>query len=651
MIRWITEYLPKRVGAIGITFFLFFLLLLVGCGRSSTAVSPPPTINSQPVPTDVLETLSRLQDRAVPMADPVQLTAQLRGIDAPRTVADPKIYTVGDVESFWYAELNSNQSVQTEAELVYQSEALSMWVEVGKEVDQAAVVTAAEQIESDILPTMRAIFGEEWRPGVDGDVRIHILHLGDLGGVAAAYFAVKDEVVTAVNPFSNQREMLYINLSSMQPGTGLYLGTVAHELQHLIQWSNDSNEEAWLGEGLSELASELNGFPANRQATYAARPDIQLNNLSQEPDVVSAHYAAATLFTLYLYDRFGQDFMQAVVQHPKNGLAGITAVLTQFGYDFSAEDVFADWLVANYLSSVGRGEGVWQYDQLQIPELARTEYGRFPQSQSSSVSQFGADYIQINSNKPVTVVFTGTQQVPLVGGLSPRSGDFFYTSLPADASDMRLTRAFDLRDVTEATLSFWTWYEIEEGWDYGYVMVSTDNGRRWQLLATESTTTDNPLGNSFGAAYTGKSGSGDVPIWIEETADLTPFVGQEILLRFATITDGAVTKAGFVVDDIAIPEIGFLDDAEAENGWLQEGFMRSTAVLPQTFSVQRLLLSDDNIQVEQLSLDEKQQGRWTFPMNDQVDTAILILSGQTPITREAAVYQYKIITATPQEEE
>ncbi len=150
------------------------------------------------------------------------------------------------------------------------------------------------------------------------------------------------------------------------------------------------------------------------------------------------------------------------------------------------------------------------------------------------------------------------------------------------------------------------------------------------------------MGNSFGAAYTGKSGRGDVPIWIEETADLAPFVGQEILLRFATITDGAVTEAGFVVDDIAIPEIGFFDDAESENGWLQEGFVRSTAVLPQTFSVQRLLLSDDALQVERLVLNENQQGQWLFPMDNQFDTAILILSGLTPITRETAVYQYKI---------
>ncbi len=209
---------------------------------------------------------------------------------------------------------------------------------------------------------------------------------------------------------------------------------------------------------------------------------------------------------------------------------------------------------------------------------------------------------------------------------------------------MRLTRAFDLTNVATANLSFWTWYEIEEGWDYGYVMVSTDNGRTWNILKTESTTTDNPQGNSFGEAYTGNSGGGDAAIWIQETADLTPYAGKEILLRFSTITDGAVTEAGFVVDDIAIPEIDFFDDAETETGWTEEGFLRSTAVLPQTFLVQRILLSDNDIQVERLQLNENQQGQWIFPMDNQVDKAILIISGLTPITRETAVYEYEIFS-------
>ena len=622
--------------------FAFILLFFVGCSALPTAVSPQPTVNPHSASTEAVDSLTVLQEAIIPERDPVLLTSQLRGIDAPRTATDVETYAVGDVASFYYSELDSSQTLQTDAELLYQSDALSMWVEVGERVDVDDLIVGAQRIETEILPTTRAVFGEEWRPGVDGDARVYILHVGDLGGVAAAYFAVKDEVVTAVNPYSNQREMLYINLSTMKPGTDRYLGTIAHEMQHLIQWHTDRNEDSWLGEGLSELASELNGFPANREDNYAHRPDIQLTTMNHDPAVVSSHYAAATLFTQYLYDRFGQTFMEAVVQHPENGLQGIEAVLAEFGFAASANEVFGDWVVANSLTSLGRGFDVYQYARLQIPELERTEHGRFPLTETATVHQFGADFIQINNEALVTVVFTGTQQIPLVNAV-PASGEYFYASIAADASDVHMTRAFDLGGVQQATLTFQTWYDIEEGWDFGYVMASTDNGRTWTLLKTESTTLDNPFGNSFGEGYTGVSGNGEMPIWVTETADLTPYVGQAVLLRFSTITDGAVTHAGFVVDDVAIPEIGFFDDAETENGWLQEGFMRSTAVLPQKFLVQRILLSEDDVQVEQLPLNENQQGQWFFPMDNDFDTAIIIISGLTPFTRETATYQYSIL--------
>ena len=44
--------------------------------------------------------------------------------------------------------------------------------------------------------------------------------------------------------------------------------------------------------------------------------------------------------------------------------------------------------------------------------------------------------------------------------------------MPGDKSDMTLTGAFDLSGLTQATLSFQTWYDVEEGWDYAYVTVS-----------------------------------------------------------------------------------------------------------------------------------------------------------------------------------
>ena len=105
---------------------------------------------------------------------------------------------------------------------------------------------------------------------------------------------------------------------------------------------------------------------------------------------------------------------------------------------------------------------------------------------------------------------------------------------------MTLTRAFDLTGLSQATLEVWLWYDIEEDWDYAYIEVSTDAGQTWDILRGQYTTDSNPNGNSFGHAYSGKSGSADeAPDWVEEEIDLAPYVGQEILLRFEYITDGA----------------------------------------------------------------------------------------------------------------
>jgi bacillopeptidase F (M6 metalloprotease family) len=50
-----------------------------------------------------------------------------------------------------------------------------------------------------------------------------------------------------------------------------------------------------------------------------------------------------------------------------------------------------------------------------------------------------------------------------------------------------------MRSLEQATLRFNTWFEIEEGWDYGYVAASTDGGATWTALRGDHTTASNPV--------------------------------------------------------------------------------------------------------------------------------------------------------------
>lgn len=156
----------------------------------------------------------------------------------------------------------------------------------------------------------------------------------------------------------------------------------------------------------------------------------------------------------------------------------------------------------------------------------------------------------------------------------PYSGANEWWSGMGNELDLRLTRVFDLTGVTSAHLSFMTWYDIEKDWDYGYVEVSTDGGTTWTSLPSSLTTNDNPNSQNFGNGITGSSGG-----WVPASFDLTPFCGSEIQLRFRYWTDVAAQGAGFCVDDLSIPEIGFFDNVESGNqaGWVTSAGPNSTS--------------------------------------------------------------------------
>ena len=620
------------------------LLVLVLCACNSPT-SPPPPLDRHPPTANAHDLLTELEDISIPPRDLAALTERLGGSGPiPRTaVTEPTPYQVGDVDTFWYKDQDAGTNVTVEAELYYRSDELYMWFEEGMRVRDAELAEAVQFLEEQLLPTHRAFFGTENRPGIDGDPRVHILHLEEIGGIAAAYFNSADGYVQAVNPYSNEREILYISMKSRDLGSDEYFGSVAQEMQHLIHQNTDPNEAAWLNEGMSELSLHLNGLNPDREADYAAHTDIQLTNLTYERELVSAHYAAAFLFTNYFRELYGESATQALNQNPGDGLQGFNQLLEALATGLSADDFFADWLVANYLVSIERPTGVWSYETVDLPALELAEdHRRFPTEVSGSVAQYGADYIRLRGDEPLRLDFTGSQRVPLLA-TSAHSGSALWSTLPADKSDMTLTGRFDLSGLTSATLSFWTWYEIEAGWDYAYLAVSTDTGISWQLLETAAMTRDNPQGNSFGPAFTGISGGGVAPVWIQQEADLTPFAGHEIMIRFEYVTDDAIHLTGFAVDDVAIPELAFSDEMEsAASPWFGLGFVRHENHLPQRYRLQLIYLGDEAIRVERLTLAEDNTGSWSIDLGQDFDEAILIIAGLTPVTSQAAAYQYTI---------
>lgn len=611
--------------------------------------TPSPFITRVPLPQEAAETERLLEITDIPVRDLHDLAIRLRGVpaDTPRTVNPEGApdYPVGTRRLFNVSNVDTDEQFQIYARLEYKTDHVYMWVEEGVNFDRDALVAAADRFERETYPTNRAFFGSEWNPGVDNDPHLSILHARNLGDTVAGYYSSADEFVRAVREDSNEMEMFYINVENVTIGDEFYHGVLAHEFQHMIHWYNDRNEETWVNEGFSELAMLLNEYSTGGSDwAFAMQPDTQLNSWPEGPGTASANYGAAYLFTTYFLDRFGASATQALVNHQENGFRSVDAVLADLETGMTHVDLFGDWVIANILDNPDLDDGRYGYEQIDPPRpdiIATYRPRDYPVFERGNVHQYAADYIELQGEQPLLLRFRGSTQVGLLD-TSAHSGRYMWWSNRGDDSDMTLTRRFDLSGVRSATLKYWVWYDLEEDWDYAYVEVSTDGGKTWKILTTPSGTDYNPNGNSFGWAYTGRSG-GETAQWIFEQVSLDNYCGQEVLIRFEVITDDAVNRPGLAIDDVAIPEIGYASDFEADGGgWESGGFVRHANVLPQRWLIQMILFGPITARVQRLQVDEDQAGEWLIPLDAQTDRAIIVISAHAPVTTEPATYEYEI---------
>jgi len=536
--------------------------------------------------------------------------------------------------TFWVTDVATGERRETTARLRVQTEHAALWVEEGVWHDVRQLEEAGILFETRVYPTTRAAFGSEWTPGVDNDPHIHILHAAGLGEGVMGYTSGRDEFPSALYPWSNEAEMIAVSMEGVQVGSPAYQALLARQFQRLIQWYRDRNEERWVKEGLAELAVHVNGLDTGAlERPYLEHPDTSL--VGWDYAEAAPHRGASYLFATYFHERLGDEGTRALVAQQLNGAAGFDATLAELGTDFTFEELFAEWLAANYLGN-GEPERGYATLDLELPALAAI-YEDYPVAVESSVQQYGADYILLRSDDDLRVQFTGATVTPLLNVL-PHSGRTFWWSNRADESLTTLTRAFDLSGVERATLTYWAWYDLEPGYDYVTLEISSDGGEQWQMLSTPSGTDANPHGNNPGWGYTGYSEG-----WVREEVDLTPWVGGEALVRFAYLTDEAVTGAGFVLDDVAIPEIDYADDVEAgEGGWQAAGFVQSDNFVPQRY-LALLIGLGETITVERLAVEPDQTAEWVVPLgSEQRREAVLVLSGLAPLTTHPALYELTI---------
>ncbi|HSR30555.1 MAG TPA: M6 family metalloprotease domain-containing protein, partial [Anaerolineae bacterium] len=195
-------------------------------------------------------------------------------------------------------------------------------------------------------------------------------------------------------------------------------------------------------------------------------------------------------------------------------------------------------------------------------------------------------------------------------------GAYYWFGGKKDLANARMTTAnpIDLTGATNASLAFDLVYDIEDEWDFLWVQVSTD-GVNWPVEDTLTNANTQCLHDSgwigglygfpedlCGAGLGGFYGyNANWPDPELQEFDLTPYVGQNIWLRFWFMTDWATTYSGAFVDNVEVAADAvtiFSDDAEGgDANWVYEDpWIRTDGVMPYThnFYLQWRNLNDES---------------------------------------------------------
>lgn len=129
----------------------------------------------------------------------------------------------------------------------------------------------------------------------------------------------------------------------------------------------------------------------------------------------------------------------------------------------------------------------------------------------------------------------------------------------------------DLLLDSNPQLEFWSKYAIETDWDKGELQISTDAGATWQRVTMSypgtSTHTNDECNLGTGPFFTGTRTS-----YAAFTADLSPWTGQQGILRWLLSTDGSETRDGWWIDDISITDVAVPSSCTGADQIFSDGF-------------------------------------------------------------------------------
>jgi len=355
-------------------------------------------------------------------------------IELSKKTVDLSIYGVGDSTIFYAIDLSNNTFYTLTAELRATNQLVNIWVEKEELSNNHVTDTEVNSIldaltnstpntsynpNKGIIEIEQMIFGNTPNKDGDGIVDFLVLNIKDdfepynNDYYMAGYFSLNDQKDTNG---SNKRDMLYIdsypgiyNPYTEQRDIYTVITTTAHELQHLIHYNYDINEDKFLNEGLSQFAQIVTGYNFDNPSEFFRNTNQTLYTFSSDNTLVD--YVKTQMFVLYLFEQFDYDFIKSLVHNSKNGVESIKETLTSFGSSRDFNQILADWGVANYLNEYDFDPkfGYNYSPATKYHASPHSEINNFPFRISNfSINGMASKYISFVAEESLVVNFSGS---------------------------------------------------------------------------------------------------------------------------------------------------------------------------------------------------------------------------------------------------
>ncbi len=304
----------------------------------------------------------------------VTLAAAIRDING-NPLSSPYTWSFTTLTGFLALDFTNNTSYFVNATKVAEGTHCYIYLEQGQSVDQPTIDAIKNEFDNNIYPGDTTAFGDEPNPGVDANPKIYILLLDIKDGYngttitsfVGGYFSQLNEYSQDQNnPATNLKEMLYMDVNPVIPGSADFYGTLAHEFQHMIHWEQKTkqrnlNDDIWLNEAMSTVARTYCGLGPDYSSvfTYESAPS---NSLTKWDKTVE-DYGVVYMWAQYYKDRVGSDIFWEMLHNNRTGIDSVNNALTAVGYSKDFTGAFRDWAIANFsgnsLSWTGHPE--WSY--------------------------------------------------------------------------------------------------------------------------------------------------------------------------------------------------------------------------------------------------------------------------------------------------